>query len=142
MALAVNAQAGKDLLIKIKNDAGSPVFVAVAGLRARSISFNAEVVDITNGDSAGQWREILSGVGIKSFSASGSGVARDFASYEVLRDAFFDMTLRDCEITIPGFGVFTCACKLSKLEFSGNHNDQLAFSMTIESSGAVTYVSA
>lgn len=142
MALGTTAQAGKDLIIKVKNDAGSPAFVAVAGLRARSIAFNAEVVDITNGDSAGQWREILAGVGIKSFMASGSGVATDFASYEVIRDMMFDGSLRDLEVTIPGFGVVTAKCKASKLELSGSHNDQLAFSITLESSGEATFVSA
>ena len=39
------AQKGKDLLIKIADGAG---FVAVAGLKARTISLNAKSVDVTD----------------------------------------------------------------------------------------------
>jgi TP901-1 family phage major tail protein len=44
------AQKGKDLLIKIEDEGA---FVAVAGLRAREIAFNAESVDLTHSESAG-----------------------------------------------------------------------------------------
>ena len=45
------AQKGKDLLVKLAN--GSGAFVAVAGLRAPQIAFNAESVDVTHSESAG-----------------------------------------------------------------------------------------
>ena len=45
------AQKGKDLLLKAADGAGT--FATVAGLRARQIAFNAEIVDVTR-DAAGQ----------------------------------------------------------------------------------------
>jgi TP901-1 family phage major tail protein len=83
------AQRGKDLLIRISTASG---FLAVAGLRARQIAFNAETVDVTNADSAGRWRELLAGAGVRRAALSGSGVFRDEASDARLRQVFFDGT--------------------------------------------------
>jgi TP901-1 family phage major tail protein len=49
------AQKGKDLLLKIDAN-GLANYVTVAGLRSRSIAFNAETVDVTHQESAGQLR--------------------------------------------------------------------------------------
>ena len=64
------AQKGKDLLLKAGDGAGG--FVTVAGLRARQIAFNAETVDVTHSESAGRWRELLAGAGVRRASISGS----------------------------------------------------------------------
>ena len=71
------AQAGKDILLKIEGaPVASPgVFTTVAGLRARTISLNAKTVDATDGDSAGRWRELLAGAGVKSAAVSGQGIS-------------------------------------------------------------------
>ena len=58
-------QNGKDLLVKIDLTGGGN-FQTVAGLRATRISFNAESVDVTSLESAGGWRELLGGAGVKS----------------------------------------------------------------------------
>lgn len=47
------AQKGKDLLLKI-DAAGTGAFTTLGGLRSRAIAFNAETVDITHQESAGQ----------------------------------------------------------------------------------------
>lgn len=86
----MTAQKGKDLLIRIAEGGG---FTAVAGLRARQIAFNAETVDITSAESAGRWRELLAGAGVRRASISGSGVFRDEASDARLRQVFFDGTI-------------------------------------------------
>jgi TP901-1 family phage major tail protein len=57
------AQRGKDMLLKVRDDTSA--FVTVAGLRSRRIAFDAEAVDITHAESAGRWRELLSGAGVK-----------------------------------------------------------------------------
>ncbi|HEU4550998.1 MAG TPA: phage major tail protein, TP901-1 family, partial [Rhizomicrobium sp.] len=93
----MTAQRGRDLLIKI-GDGGSPEsFTSVAGLKATSLAFNAQTVDVTNADSAGMWRELLEG-GIKSASLSGSGVFKDAASDAALRQAFFDGTTMNYQV--------------------------------------------
>ena len=54
----MSAQKGKDLLIKIGNGATPEVFTTVAGLRATTLAFNAQHVDVTNSASADMWREL------------------------------------------------------------------------------------
>ena len=55
----MTAQRGKDLLIRI-GDGGDPeTFTTVAGLRATSLDFNAQAIDVTNSDSADMWREFI-----------------------------------------------------------------------------------
>ena len=63
--------------------------MAVAGLRTRQITLNAETVDVTNADSTGRWRELLAGAGVRSAALSGSGVFKDEATSERLRALFF-----------------------------------------------------
>ena len=67
-------QNGKDLLLKVDNG-GS--WLTVAGLRSRRLAFNAETVDVTDAESAGRWRELLAGGGVKRAAVSGSGVFKD-----------------------------------------------------------------
>ena len=51
----MTAQKGKDLLLKVDtNGAGS--FVTVAGLRARTLAFNAATVDVTDTESVGRYK--------------------------------------------------------------------------------------
>jgi TP901-1 family phage major tail protein len=47
------AQRGKDMLLKLRDDAGT--FISVAGLRSRRLVFDTEAVDITHAESAGRY---------------------------------------------------------------------------------------
>ncbi|HIE72281.1 MAG TPA: phage major tail protein, TP901-1 family [Planctomycetes bacterium] len=104
------AQKGKDLLLKVDSD-GSGSFTTVAGLRSRAIAFNAESVDITHTESAGQWRELLAGAGVKSARVTGGGIFKDTASDEIVRGYVFNGTIRDWQMVIPclmRFGIMRC----------------------------------
>ena len=96
------AQKGKDLLVKM-HDGSS--YVTVAGLRSRRIAFNAETVDITHAESAGRWRELLDGAGIKRAGVSGRGLFKDAATDALMRQTFFDGAVKNCQVVIPDFGI-------------------------------------
>lgn len=96
-------QKGRDMLLKIADGAA---FITVAGLRARTISLNARTVDVTDSESAGGWRELLSGAGVKALSVSGSGVFRDAASDALMREAFFAQSQKTWQLIVPDFGRF------------------------------------
>ena len=97
-------QNGKDLLIKV-DMVGDGQFVTLAGLRATRISFNAETVDVTSLESAGGWRELLAGAGVKTAAVSGSGVFRDAATDARARQIFFDAEMPEFQVVVPDFGV-------------------------------------
>lgn len=137
----MTAQKGKDLLIKL-DAAGEGTFVTVAGLRARSIAFNARSVDVTHAESSGQWRELLAGAGMRMASISGRGIFKDSASDADVRAVFFDGAIRAWQVVIPDFGVVEGAFQITALEYAGEHDGEVTFDMALESAGALTFTAA
>ena len=130
------AQKGAALLLKI-NTTGS-TFVTVAGLRSTSITLNDEAVDVTNKDSSGN-RTLLADGGVFSLSVSGSGVFTDQTTEETMRAAMNASTFKNFQVLIPDFGTYTGAFMVSSLEYSGEYNGEVTYSVSLESSGAITY---
>ncbi len=136
----MSAQKGKDLLLKLANAAGQ--FITVAGLRTRQIAFNAEAVDVTHADSAGRWRELLAGAGVRRAAITGSGVFRDETSDAQVRDIVFEGAIRDWQVVVPGFGVIEGPFQVSTLEYRGEHDGEVTFEMSLDSAGELSFVAA
>ncbi|TDL79555.1 phage major tail protein, TP901-1 family [Palleronia sediminis] len=132
------AQGGKDLLIKIDLD-GQGLFETVAGLRATRISFNAQSVDVTSLDSAGGWRELLGGAGVRSAQVSGSGVFRDAASDARARQVFFDGVVPRFQVIVPDFGIVEGPFQIAGLEYAGTLEGEATFEMSLVSAGELTF---
>lgn len=137
----MTAQKGKDLLLKVDSDGGG-TFVTVGGLRARSLAFNAATVDTTDQESAGRWRELLEGAGLKTARISGSGIFKDASSDETLRQYFFAGTVRDWQVIVPDFGTVEGAFQIVTLEYGGRHDGEVSFELGLESAGALTFTAA
>ena len=133
------AQKGKDLLLKMHDGSA---FATVAGLRARTLAFNAQTVDVTHAESAGRWRELLEGAGVKRAAVSGSGLFKDAASDALVRQTFFDGTVRDCQMVIPDFGTVEGPFQISSLEFAGAHDGEVTFEIALESAGELTFTAS
>ncbi len=131
-------QSGKDLLIKV-DLTGDGNFDSVAGLRATRISFNAESVDVTSLESAGGWRELLSGAGVKSAAISGSGIFRDAASDERTRQIFFDGETPDFQVVIPDFGIVEGPFQVTSIEYAGTHDGEATYELSLASAGRMTF---
>jgi TP901-1 family phage major tail protein len=131
------AQKGKDLLLKI--DGGSGAFVTVAGLRSRRLTFNAETIDVTSAESAGRWRELLAGAGVKRASITGAGVFRDEQSDALVRQALFDQSVRDWQVIVPDFGTLQGPFLVASLEYRGEHGGEVTFDIAMESAGALSF---
>ena len=130
------AQKGKDLLLKMHD---GTALVTVAGLRTRTLAFNSQSVDVTHADSAGQWRELLDGAGVRRASVSGSGVFKDAASDALVRQAFFSGALVPCQVLIPDFGTVTGPFQVTALEIAAEHDREVTFDLTLESAGELAF---
>ena len=130
------AQKGKDVLLKVDNGAG---FTSIAGLRTRRLTFNAQSVDVTNSDSAGRWRELLEGAGVRHASLNGNGVFKDEASDILCRQIFFDGSIKSWQIVIPSFGTIAGLFQMASLDYRGDHAGEVTFEMSMESAGALTF---
>ena len=132
------AQKGKDLLLKA-DSTGAGVYTTIAGLRTRTLAINSESVDITHSESAGQWRELLAGAGAKSARVTGQGVFKDAASDATVRDYVFNGTIRNWQVVVPDFGVITGPFQVTALEFSGLHDREVDFDLSLESAGELAF---
>jgi TP901-1 family phage major tail protein len=135
------AQKGKDLLLKLDSN-GLGSFTTVAGLRTKRLAFNSEAVDITDADSAGRWRELLEGGGVRRAALSGSGIFKDASSDGLIRSRFFDGAIVDWQVAIPDFGVVEGPFQVTALEYSGNHDGEIAFEIAMESAGQISFSAA
>lgn len=132
----MSAQAGKDFLLE--SDDGAGTYTVLGGLRSSSISLNGEAIDVTD-QSSGQWQTLLSGAGILKASISGSGIFNNSANEQLALTRMLAQTIANYKI-VDGTGkAFAGAWKITKLERKGGYKDAQEYSMTLESSGAVTY---
>jgi TP901-1 family phage major tail protein len=132
------AQKGSAVLIKV-DISGTPT--TIGGLRSSSITLNEEMVDVTTKDSANQ-RTILPAAGVQSMSISGSGVFTDAASEGTIRTNFGGAALQGITFVIPDLGSYDGDFLCTSLEYAGEYNGEATYSMSFESSGAVTFTSA
>ena len=130
------AQKGRDLLLKIADGAG---FATVAGLRSKRLSFNAQLVDVTDAESAGRWRELLGGAGVQRAAVSGSGIFKDQASDALVRSVFFGGAIVNWQIVVPDFGTVAGPFQVAALDYSGAHDGEVLFEIALESAGALTF---
>ena len=133
----MTAQRGKDLLLTLDDGTGN--FVTVAGIRTRRLALNAQTIDATDADSIGQWRELLAGGGVRRSSLTGGGLFKDQISDALIRQAFFNGTVENWQIIIPGFGTIQGLYQISALDYRGDYNAELTFEITLESAGALTF---
>jgi TP901-1 family phage major tail protein len=134
-------QKGKDLLLKI-DQTGANAFLTVAGLRSRSLSISADTVDVTHAESPAQWRELLAGSGLKQARVTGAGIFKDAASDALVRQYMFDGVIRSWQIVVPDFGTVTGPFQITSLEFSGRHDGELTFDLSLASAGELVFTAA
>lgn len=135
----MSAQNGKDLLIKVDLD-GAGNFETLAGLRASRITFNAQTIDTTSMESAGGWRELLDGGGVKSASLSGSGIFRDQATDERARQIFFDGVTPEFQVVIPDFGTVEGSFQITSIEYAGQFDGEANYDLSMASAGLLGFV--
>ena len=134
----MTAQRGRDMLVKIRNNENA--FITVAGLRSKSLVFNARTIDVTDHESVDQWRELLPGSGVKSADISGSGIFRDAESDALMRSAFFEQRTLNCQFILPDFGRIEGEFLINRLSFAGNFAGEATYEISFSSAGAAQFV--
>jgi TP901-1 family phage major tail protein len=131
------AQRGKDLLLKIEDTGGA--FVSVAGLRSRALTFNAQAIDTTHHESAGRWRQLMAGGGVRTAQVSGAGIFKDAASDALIRNTFFEGLVRTWQIAIPNFGLIEGPFQIVSLSFGAQHDAEVTFELSLRSADALSF---
>lgn len=133
-------QKGVDVLLSI-NTTGS-TYVALGGARTVSMTLNNQAVDATSASSTGQWRQLIDAAGILSMDTTLSGVFQDDAQDETLRATWFDRTLKNFRVTVPGFGTFTGPFIVTNLTYGGAHDGEATFEVSLQSGGVIAFAAA
>ena len=133
------AEKGSAFLLKI-GDGEDPVgYSTIAGLRTTQLSVNGEPVAITNKDSGG-WRELLSGAGVRSVSVSGAGVFTGSDAELRIKNHALGGVIDAYELSFEGGDRMRGDFLVTRLDYSGDYNGERSYTVSLESSGAVTHV--
>lgn len=130
-------QKGRDILLKISDGAGG--YVTLAGVRTSRIQLSSGTVDGTSADSPEAWRELVEGAGIKAARITGRGVFKDAASDARMRAVFFAGEAPDWQLVLPDFGALTGAFQITEMSWSGEHDGEAQFSVSLESAGQIIF---
>src|SRR5260221_3234451 len=79
----------------------------LTGLRTKQIKINNDIVDVTNSDSAGRWRELLTGAGTRSVEVTGAGVPLASAIEKTTLNVVMAGGALTTDLVVPGVGTFT-----------------------------------
>ena len=125
--------AGKYLVVEI---AGT----AYTAIRSSSLEIAADMIDVTNADSTGGWKEYITGELGGTISVEG---LYDSAATEGFSQAFADLVAGTSVTwtygqTTSGTKYYTGSGLLSNISVSGDKNDAANYSFNIQITGAIT----
>ena len=124
------ASSGRELLIK----KGVSV---IAGVRTKTVTINGEPIDVTTDDDSG-FRTLLADPATRMIDLSVEGITKDDTLRAIVAGAGPQL-LTDITIEYPDGAVIAGDFYLVSVEESGEYQDAVTFTATLQSSGAFTY---
>lgn len=138
-------QLGRSFLLKVGDGVGSEVFTALAGINSKSITINNSSIDVTTPDASSPGGVLFAQSlnGLKSMSVSGDGIFLDETAEARLNTVAMQADpVANFEMVVPDFGTFAGEFRVASLEFGGETEGGVTFSVSLESNGTVTFTSA
>lgn len=138
-------QLGRALLVKIGDGADPEVFSNLCGLNSKALTINNSSIDVTTPDCStpggALWTETLNG--LKNVTVTGDGFFEDSASESRMNTVAMAAD-NSCNftITVPAFGTYAGTFRIASLEFGGETESGVTYSLSLESTGAVTFTAA
>lgn len=132
------AEKGRAFLLKHSTGVTPVNYQTVGGARVSSIQINGETVNVSDKDSDG-WQVLLAGAGERSVTINASGVFKDTAAEALMRTAAMNQTIEDFQVLFENGDYFAGNFIVSTLEYTGENNGAVTYSMTLASSGPVTF---
>lgn len=136
-------QLGRALLVKIDDGAGT--LNNLCGLNSKSLTLNNSSIDVTTPDCTSPegalYTETLAG--LKNVAVSGDGFFEDSTAEARMNTvAMANDNKTDFEIVVPDFGTYAGAFRIASLEFGGETEGGVTYSVSLESTGTVTFTAA
>ena len=136
-------QLGRALLVKI--DDGSGTKNNLCGLNSKSLTINNSSIDVTTPDcttpEGALYTETLAG--LKNVSVSGDGFFEDSTAEARMNTvAMAADNSTSFEVVVPDFGTYAGTFRITSVEFGGETEGGVTYSLSLESSGTVTFTPA
>jgi TP901-1 family phage major tail protein len=138
-------QLGRSFLLKVGDGEASEVFTARAGINSKSITINTSSSAVTTPDASSPGGVLFAQSlnGLKSMSVSGDGIFLDETAEARLNTVAMQADpVANFELVVPDFGTFAGEFRVASLEFGGETEGGVTFSISLESNGTVTFTSA
>jgi TP901-1 family phage major tail protein len=138
-------QLGRALLVKIGNGDESETFANLCGLNSKSLTINNSSIDVTTPDcttpEGALWTATLAG--LKNLSVSGDGFFEDSTAEARMNTVAMSAdNAANMQVVVPDFGTYAGAFSISSLEFGGETEGGVTYSISLESNGVVTFTAA
>jgi TP901-1 family phage major tail protein len=138
-------QLGRALLVKIGDGEASEAFSNLCGLNSKTLTINNTSIDVTTADcttpEGALWTETLAG--LKNVSVSGDGFFEDSTTEARMNTvAMQNDNKANFQIVVPDFGTYAGSFRIASLEFGGETEGGVTYSLSLESTGAVTFTAA
>ncbi len=131
-------QRGRDVQIKVGDDFERRRSVC-GGIRARRISLSSRPVEATSAQSPQGWRELIAEAGTKTIEVVGRRAFKNALSDEWMRMAFFLGLARRFQLVVADLGKLKGPLAIADLTYSGEHEDEAAFSIRLASAGVIAF---
>lgn len=138
-------QLGRALLVKIGDGEESETFANLCGLNSKSLTINNSSIDVTTPDcttpEGALWTATLAG--LKNLSVSGDGFFEDSTAEARMNTVAMSAdNAVNMQVVVPDFGTYAGAFRISSLEFGGETEGGVTYSISLESNGVVTFTAA
>ena len=132
-------QKGRLALLAIETTTNT--YTTLAGCKTKTITINNESIDVTTAPSTATtplWMQSLPGK--KSVSISADGVFLDETAEATLNTAALaNDSTANFQYTVPNFGTFTGSFHITSLDFGGDTEAEVTFSIQLDSAAAITF---
>ena len=116
-------------------------FIAVAGLRTRRVSFQAQPLNRLDFAAAG-WRHLQAQSGPRTLEISGSGLFAGDAADHLMQQLFVLSRHAEARITLPAFGIFHGSFAITELAYEGRDGELMSWHIALQSAGEVNFALA
>jgi len=138
----MSKQKGRLMLVKIGDGQASEAFTVLCGLTSKTLTINNTEFDVTTADcdepGGALWTEVMGGA--KRLSIAGNGYFKDETSELRLNTIAMQADpIANFEIVVPDFGTFVGAFFVSDVEYGGEQENGVTYSLSLASSGEPTF---
>lgn len=133
-------QNGREMLLAVWD--GVSAYSVIAGITAKSLAINNNLIDVSTPDAATPANIIESEslAGIRSFSVSGDITFEDDAAFGLAEAAArANPPSEQFQITIPDYGTYTGTWFIESLEYSGDMEGAVLATISLKASGTITF---